>query len=182
MARKDRHENLGWGKREPKRSEEPVSAAQSKFGNIFARVFCLPHMLIGVWLAYMCVINVMPIVFGTNVEGRVETLAPHEGKRHTTYKVTYNFSEGDKTFKNVSTVDRSYYLSLKEGSPVPVRYWTLAKEASAYITYPGYNHLNGFLLFFTLFWDSIVGLFFFALYLAPLMVALGIWKQPVNFS
>ncbi len=179
MAKKDRHENLGWGNREPKKAAEGVPAAPSKFGNLFARLFCLPHILIGIWLAYMCFINIMPVAFGTDIEGHVETLAPREGRRKTTYHVTFNFPDGDKTTTSKATIDRAFYLSLKEGSPVPVRYWSLAKEPTAYIAYPGHNHFNMFLLFFTLFWDSIMSLIFFAFYISPLMVALGIWKAPV---
>ncbi|GEM_PF-991450 len=180
MAIINRHENLGWGNRDANRAGETVPAAPTKFGGLFARLFCLPHMLIGIWLAYMCFINIMPIAFGTDVEGHVETLAPREGRRKTSYHLSYNFPDGDKTIRSKTTIDRAFYLSLKEGSPVPVRYWSLAKEPTAYITYPGHNHFNMFLLFFTLFWDSIMGLIFFTMYLLPLMVALGIWKAPLS--
>ena len=86
------------------------------------------------------------------------------------------FKANGKTYTVNPRVEYSFYSTVADGGAVPVKYWSLAPEQSAFVDYPGNKHFKWFLIIFSFFWNSIMLLMFVALYVSPVMIALGFWQ------
>lgn len=181
MSREKKHEATGWGGRD---QHEVKKVAEAPNNQGCLRIFVLPHMIAGVFIFYLCVMMVAPEVAGTNCAGTAH-------KNHEKHKTSTSHSDSQdgpalevtfeangKTYTVNPRVDYSFYSAVTDGAKVPVKYWSLAPEQSAFVNYPGNKHFKWFLIIFSFFWNSIMLLMFVALYVSPVMIALGLWQPP----
>lgn len=179
MGREKKHETAGWGGGDH-REENKVADSRSNPGCL--RIFVLPHMIAGAFIFYLCVMMVAPEVAGTSCVGT----AHKESKKNKTSSsfsdsedgpaLEVTFKANGKTYTVNPRVEYSFYSTVADGGAVPVKYWSLAPEQSAFVDYPGNKHFKWFLIIFSFFWNSIMLLMFVALYVSPVMIALGFWQ------
>ena len=193
--------------RSPEIAERSAVNAQGSPGCL--RLFVLPHMIAGLFIFYLCVMMVAPEVMGTSCQGtahkepemqlqdpNADSGSKHKKHRHRRHssstsagdsddgpKLKVTFEANGKTYTIQPRVDYHYHGSVADGDQVPVKYWSLAPEQSAFVDYPGNKHFQWFLIIFNLFWNGIMLLMFIALYVSPIMVSLGLWQpSPVRMS
>jgi Protein of unknown function (DUF3592) len=143
----------------------------------FVRVFILPHMAGGVVMAVAFVLTVIVALWGTNTTGSVLALSTsRSSKGHMTYNVKYRYCIGWRCFTNSASVGSQLFQSLSrptnlEGAPTPVKvrfisldrlhYHVFTEEHSAWAE-------AGPLLLFVLFWNALLSVFVYIIWVAPL--------------
>lgn len=146
-------------------------------GGIWAgRIIILPHTLIGIGLIGFVFIVLAWIIAGTDTLGMVIKKFQESDEGKPVYKVRYTFTAGDKTREDTTTLERAQWQALTESSleadarsSVHVRYvrigpWVysnaLGKDESVW-------GALGFAVLFAGFWNGIVFLFVYILWIAP---------------
>ena len=135
------------------REENKVADSRSNPGCL--RIFVLPHMIAGAFIFYLCVMMVAPEVAGTSCVGT----AHKESKKNKTSSsfsdsedgpaLEVTFKANGKTYTVNPRVEYSFYSTVADGGAVPVKYWSLAPEQSAFVDYPGNKHFKWFLIIFS---------------------------------
>lgn len=136
----------------------------------------LPHMIVGLGLL------VYPLLMG------MAAISGEEVKAIVSDKVSYRDSDGDKRYKlevdyiyankdcyEKFQVDREKFALIKRGETVYVRFLPAAREWTQQVRQDGTVYdvpslsTVAFFVFFALFWNAIVSVFFVVLYVAPVL-------------
>jgi Protein of unknown function (DUF3592) len=163
----------------PTRLPEPPRTVRGGPGCMiwFVRVFILPHMVGGVVMAVVFVLTVIVALWGTDSTGSVLALSTSHGRKGgTTYNVQYRYCIDWRCFTNSASVGSQLFQSLSgssnlEGAPAPVKvrvisigrlhFHVFTEEHSAWDE-------AGPLLLFVLFWNAILSVFVYVIWVAPL--------------
>jgi hypothetical protein len=147
----------------------------------FVRIFILPHMAAGIFIAAMLVLTVLVALFGTDSTGSVLALSTSRGRKGgTTYTVKYRYCIGWSCYTNSASVAWQLFSSLNgphslEGQPVPVKVRYVQLGPLHYHVFTEEHSAWGealSLLLFALFWNAIISVFVYALWIAPLRLRL----------
>jgi hypothetical protein len=143
----------------------------------FGRLFIMPHMCVGVAMAGRLILTVLAAVYGKNLVAKVtDTHTSRGSKGGTTYHVAYTYSVEGREYSDTDTVRAGTYEALRnpkilEGRAATVRvrylgsgplhFHVLTQDGSAW-------GAVGFLLFFVLFWNGLLSVFVYVLWVAPI--------------
>jgi hypothetical protein len=168
-----------FGMETPTRLPEPPRQVRGGVGGAiwFIRLFILPHMAVGICIAGAFVLTVLVAVFGTDSTGSVLELSKSRGRKGgTVYNVRYRYGIGWRCYTNSASVGWPLFSGLSrpnilEGQQVPVKvrhiqfgplhYHVFTEAHSAWAE-------AGPMLLFALFWNGIMSIFVYALWIAPL--------------
>jgi hypothetical protein len=156
----------------------PPRKVHGKFSFViwFARLFILPHVCVGVGLMGVFVLTVLTAFFGTDIEARVTKAYTTRGKNRTIYNLDYTFSAGGHNYTKSDTVSQNTYSTANRFSDIqegtakvkvrffqagPFHYHICTQDSS-----PGSR--IGLMLFFALFWNAILSVFVYLLWISPL--------------
>lgn len=140
------------------------------FGLIFARLFILPHTVVGLGMLLLLFSKIILALIGSHTEARVlEKTTQHGAKSSVTYKVAYSFTHGVADYSGSTQIDQKAYQRLRDGGPVPIVYLSFAPQYVSDYQDPHqrFPANTGFLLFIALFWNGIVAIFVYVLYIDP---------------
>jgi hypothetical protein len=134
------------------------------------RLFILPHTLVGIGVILIFLSKVSLGLFGTKVEARlVEKTTSLGTKGRTSYQVRFSFAANHERSEGSSQVPRSAYDALPEQGRVPIIYLSVAPQYFSDYLAPNETFPAGTwaLLGFALFWNAVVGVFVYAIYIGP---------------
>lgn len=140
------------------------------------RLFCLPHTLIGPFLAYQAVralVLYLGVLWaGTEVDGTITHKDERPGKTGTYYTADYVFAVGGVEYTGHTQPDAETYAALQEGEPIRVRVWEAAPEDghSWDGSEAGSLRTVGGLCFAALFWNAMISIIVWQFYVRP-------WRQ-----
>ncbi len=146
----------------------------------FIRLFFLPHFGVGVVLPIVALGYVACALFGHEVEGRITHYIPAApGSRKGMPQVEYLYEANGPRVHGQSHLTEAQYAVLIanqpiEGTaPIRVRYVRVglfhAEVAPAYV---GAWHEAGLYFLFAAFWDGVVGVFVYVVWIGPIRVRL----------
>lgn len=155
------------------------------------RLFLLPHTLVGIGAILFVLRTLLWIAAGHNVEATVtsarQTTTHSKGGTHQKYTIQYAYSDGPVARSGEGDVSSAYYASLPAALKLPSTRYNVEAGPSPAVTvrvlsvgFASYAHpvfgsvtygseLGG-ALFFALFWNGIVSVFVYMLWIAP-------WRQ-----
>lgn len=146
-------------------------------GGIWAgRLIILPHTLIGMGLIVFVFVVLGWIMAGTDTRGLVIKKFEESDEGKAVYKVRYTFDAGDKAREDTTTLERAQWAALTESSPeadarssVRVRYLRIGPWVYSNALGEGESVWGalGFAVVFAGFWNGIVFLFVYFLWIAP---------------
>src|SRR5262245_14186893 len=136
----------------------------------FIRLFILPHTIVG--LVMLGGLFYLPAVwlFGTDAPARVTGLTTGTGKgRKVYYHVRYSYTVNGTDHDAQTSVSQSAYEALTVGQPFSVRVLPPFPKLVPLVRIPGGSSLGGyaFIPFVALFWNGILSLFLWAVYVEP---------------
>jgi len=138
-------------------------------------IFILPHTLVGIgalgYAIWTSIMTVLIALMGEVVPGEVtERQKSRSGKGGTAYHVHYVYKVDGKDHTGSSQTDAAGFAQLDKGTRVNVRILPAFPEAEPQLLAPGtWNPWLGvaFVWFFALFWNGIVSVFLWTLYVQP---------------
>lgn len=144
-----------------------------------ARVFILPHLLVGIgFLCYM-LLTLGWALLGWDVQGSVMRKWEDSDSDSTSYHVEYTFVVGDRVIRDTAQVGAEFYSKLPERFDIdrpevrmPVRVFGAMGRYYTNLLSPKWGPWStvGFAWMFGLFWNSIVGVFVIFLYVYPVLI------------
>jgi hypothetical protein len=163
----------------PTRLPPPPRTVHGGFGVMswVARLCILPHMCAGVWVLGTLGLTVWVALFGTNLRARVvKGYTSESSKQGTVYHLDYAYHGTNRDYTNSDTVSSTTYSAVTRpaegegrGSTVkaryfefgPVHYHVLTEESSPW-------KAAGRLLLFATFWNGILSIFVYSVWIAPI--------------
>lgn len=145
-------------------------------GGWFVRIFTLPHVLIGIGATGFWIFLVLAILFGTDVPGVVTgTKTSYSRKGGTSYLAQYEYEVDGSKMKGsdgVPFADYQQFNREKDSKPsVQIQYFALGPWHHARLRIAGgFWREIGFMTLWVAFWDSIVGFFFYMIWIKPILV------------
>jgi hypothetical protein len=137
-------------------------------------IFVLPHMTVGVVVFFVAVwlvlTSILLALFGTDVAGEVTQTHQGRSKSGPTYEVRYTFRIDETSYEASSSVNAAEFAALLEGTVVAVRVIPFLPHARPQLVAAGTNgHWaeTGGLVFFATFWNGIMSVALWSLYIAP---------------
>ena len=146
----------------------------------FGRVFILPHTLVGLGTLVAVVVHLLWCLFGVETTGHVEGAHTGSRKSGTTYWINYSYQGESGGLTGSSDVPQPLYqaLSSPHGREVQVSHYEIGPVHLSGLVGVGtpLGRLGAF-LFFAGFWNGIMSVFLYGLWVAPYrqkqLVALG---------
>jgi hypothetical protein len=151
----------------------PPRRVHRKFGTgcgiNFLRLFILPHTLIGIALLAGVLVAAYISTAGQPVTATIDKTDTYtSAKRRTSYRVYYHFTLDGIRYDKRDTVPFDTYTRAHPGDSIAGRAGLVFNHAFFYGPGP-YGEPNPFLLAaFALFWNGIVGIFFYIAWIAPI--------------
>jgi Protein of unknown function (DUF3592) len=137
------------------------------------RLFCLPHTLVGPFIAYQAVraviLSLGVLLAGVEVEGTVTRKAETQHRKGPYYSADYVFTVDHAQYTAQTMLDADEYASLHEGQPIPVRVWEAFPQSGHWPGVSGsppYGSVVGLCLG-ALFWNGMVSFIVWKFYLRP---------------
>src|SRR6267142_479197 len=162
-------------------------ALASGCGLIFGRLFILPHMIVGVGMVFMVPLTIVKVFFGSVSDGRIVSkwTTSDEG---TYYHIKYEYDAHGVHHGGERTCSGSEYDAIgdprRAQPPPPIQIrsiFVLGRDFHEALL-PGESGLRsiGFFLIFALFWNAVLSLFVYFLWIAPWRTRqLYRWGAPV---
>lgn len=148
----------------------------SSLGGWFERLFILPHILVGIGLLIYPVLLGARTLYGVEVPATVVDRIKYrdsDGDKHYKLEIEYDY-QGKGYFEDIG-LNRKQYRNYKVGEKIYVHFLPLARSYTQEVRAQGTTYeapeiqTIAFYLFFASFWNCIVGLFFFIMYIAPVI-------------
>ncbi|MBO0698013.1 MAG: DUF3592 domain-containing protein [Zavarzinella sp.] len=140
------------------------------------RLFCLPHTLVGPFLAYQAVravvLSLGVMLAGVEVQGTVTRKTETQHRKGPYYSADYVFTVNNIQYSAQTVLDANEYASLQEGQAIRVRVWEAFPQNGHWPGLSGsppYGSLGG-LCFGALLWNGIVLFMVWKFYVHP-------WRQ-----
>ncbi|HEV8379790.1 MAG TPA: DUF3592 domain-containing protein [Tepidisphaeraceae bacterium] len=147
-------------------------ALAARCGLVFGRLFILPHILVGIAMAFMVPMTSVKMFFGDAGEGRIVKKWTTSGEE-TNYHIKYEYDADGVHHTAECTCSRSAYDAM--GDPartqpsIEIRSVNLLGQHFHESLLPGEWRLGkiGFYLLFALFWNGVLSVFVYVLWIAP---------------
>jgi len=140
----------------------------------FGRIFILPHTLIGIGAIGYLLFLVLWALFGRNIPGVVnDTEVTHTSKGGESYRLKFEYQVNGRTKTGSDNVDEAVYQQFRsaEISNITVRYFGLGPLGHGE-RYDGNTEgrwaLVGFMVLWAGFWNGIMSIFWYVLWIKPL--------------
>jgi len=140
---------------------------------VFCRLFILPHMIIGIGLLCMIPLTFAKVFFGDVHQGRIVRMWTSQGEDSTNYHLGYEYDADGVDRKGDRTCSRSKYNAFgdihKAQPPIHVYTLNLLGWHTQEALLPGESGLwrVGFYILMALFWNGVVSVFAYMLWIAP---------------
>src|SRR5258706_3502604 len=137
----------------------------------FAQLFILPHMLIGFGALLFVIGEGGLLTFGPSTTARVTTQETHtSSKGNKSYSDKYTYVSGGQTYTDSVNLTASQYSQLTPGATLTVKSFHIGKLGASIVVDPIGPTLKslGFLLLWAVFWNGVVSIFVWQLYILPL--------------
>jgi hypothetical protein len=133
-------------------------------------LFCLvPHVWAGVAVLVVVLWTPAAALFGQDEVATVTNRTVHRGKNGPSYRVEYTYEESGRRYHDSEGVDQSMYGRLSAGTSVAVRSFHIAGLGSSRLgTTPLFDSSFFGPLFFMLFWNTFLTVFFLTIIFRPL--------------
>lgn len=141
-----------------------------KSGAGCAKLFILPHMLIGVGVIMVFILKIAMGLVGTKTDATVLEKTWHRGsKGGTTYRVRFAFTAGGERHEGKSQVSQEAWEKLPERGFIPIVYLPIYQEILSDYKDPKsfFPSGTGLMLWIGLFWNGIMGVFVYFIYVVP---------------
>ena len=154
----------------------------------FFRLFILPHTLVGLFLIFKAVASVVlslgVLVAGTDVDGRIVRKIETKGKKdRVSYSAVYVYTVDQIEYEGTASLEADEYAAMREGQAITVKVYWPGVEGGHWPGFASYSPLEevGGICFFALFWNGIVSIFVYMLYVLPWRLRqLVRWGQPTE--
>ena len=163
----------------PRRLLPKRGAAAGGCGLWFARLFILPHVIVGAGFIGCAVLYPVWALLGTDTQATVVGRSIRRGESWT-HHIEYVYKHGGRQYRGSSEVDEAYYNTLRtldapekvEAEPPPtvrVRHLGVGRLRYASALPPGAGMWSslGFILVFAVFWNAILSVFVILLWIMP---------------
>ena len=131
------------------------------------QLFIVPHTLVGIGLAFSLLLQIAVVLFGTIAPGTITDLSSHRSsKGNATYNAHYEYRWNGVRYAGKNQVHADDYFLARKGQSVAIKILPLAPAWGEVVMIPGAsnNGMIGVMLFITLFWNGIVGVFYVSMY------------------
>ncbi len=141
----------------------------SQAGTWLVRLFILPHTLVGIGLTFFLLLVFALILFGSNTQGHVLEKSTSKVKNGYAYHIHYQYEVDHLIHTKKETVSLPEYNALNEGSEIQVKYLNFGFHVFGTMIRPQPHPWQqvGMVVFFTVFWNGIVMVFAWAIYIDP---------------
>jgi len=143
----------------------------------FIRLFIMPHVCAGVFMAGRLILTVLVAIFGTDIMAKVTEMHTSRGsKGGTTYHVAYTYNADGRDYSDTDSVGAGTYEAIRspkelEGRAAiirvrhfasgPLHFHVLTQDGSAWKSAAS-------LLGFVLFWNGVLSVFVYAVWVVPI--------------
>jgi len=137
------------------------------------QIFMLPFIAVGLWLIVILIHRIIIPVAGVITPAVItqrETQSDEDGR---SYHVDFTYTYNGVAYNGGCNVRQGIYDTIEIGSKAQVEILPIAPSYSPRLFTPPGNYQFesfGFLLFFTLFWNGVIGVFVWGLFVWPVMV------------
>jgi Protein of unknown function (DUF3592) len=139
----------------------------------FFRLFMLPHTLIGPWLLFKAVwqivLSVGVLLAGQDVDGKIVRKVETQGKKGPYYSAEYTYVVDQVQYQGRVSLDANEYAAMREGQAITVKVYKPGVDFGHWPGVASYSPLReiGGIAFVALFWNSIMSIFVYMLYVRP---------------
>lgn len=162
---------------EPELLKPPPRSVRLRGGSVAKKMqgcvgcFLIPHTLVGVGMALWFLWSVLLTVGGQSLPGQVTgRYSSYDSDGDPTYQLWYSYSQGGQKFEKKASVNAYSYGAYPEGTAVTVKVFPFLPHIAPSLQVPG-NRTSAspfFLLIFCLFWNGIVGVFWWNILGVPI--------------
>jgi len=160
--------------RRPPRAIRRKSGAFGGCGLVFGRLFILPHMIIGLGLLFTVPLTIAEMFFGQVTQGQIIKKWTTSGKK-TNYHIKYEYDVNGVHRSGERSCSQSEYDAIADPSrtqPPPsieIRGLNIAGRYFHEAMLPDESRWGkiGFFMFFALFWNGVLSVFVYILWIAP---------------
>lgn len=140
----------------------------------FQQLFILPHTLVGIGLIGFMIGSWLFLIFGTTVPAQITELKTTRGSKNTTaYEVHFRYQHFGSDHRDSTTVPKAVFDTFHQNDMVEVKVFPLPGTKFTQLKYPGAmdSHVVKVMVStgMALFWNGIVSVFLWALYIRPLI-------------
>jgi hypothetical protein len=148
----------------------------SLLGSGCLRIFIIPHTLVGIGILLVFLGKLALGTVGTKTEANIVAKTISHSKKssrrshsNTSYNVKFAFVHDRQSYEGQSNVGETTYGSLPEQGRIPIVYLPIAPKFFADYQDPesAFPSNTWPMLGFALFWNAIVGVFFYVAYIGP---------------
>lgn len=133
------------------------------------RIFIMPHTLVGIGMIAYALFLAAMLLFGEEVPGRV--VDSHQGTDDDgdpAYTLVYTYRVGGTEYRGSSSVSRETFTRVSDGGVVRVVAFPLTPGVGSSIAgEPGGGGILLFVVVFAVFWNSILSVFLWQIYVLP---------------
>jgi len=139
----------------------------------FFRLFMLPHTIIGPWLLFKAISNIVlylgVLLAGQDVDGKIIRKFETQGKKGPYYHAEYIYTFDQLLYDATVSLDANEYAALREGQLINVKVYKPGVECGHWPGVASYSPIReaGGMLLAALFWNSILSVFIYMLYIRP---------------
>jgi hypothetical protein len=137
----------------------------------FTQLFILPHILIGIGSIVFLIGDAGLLAFGTSTPATVTKREMQTSRKgHTSYYVDYTYLADGKSYTERIGVSAERYGQLSPGATLAVKSFHIGNLGTSVVVDPIGVALKslGMLFVWSAFWNGIVSIFFWQLYVLPL--------------